>query len=413
MNEWFSKASNVFKRDVSETPQPFEVHCECGQQHTGIRRSRQQHIVCKSCGSSLFVLPRDVYPPPHTPKTSPKKKKRRKPVTKTALNSIDLSPETQSPATEEHDSGKEFVSRRKRRHQEQEAAESVVVEKKPNIFVRMWASFTEMVRGFWIVFWEFWTPYRKIALLIFCILGLTVAYSIRQSQLRGAVTIVKTELDEGLVAVGEEDWVEARRHFEKASEAVDLLGREDLEAETIRQFYRETRSLTRLTSLTLFELVEEAESHYVEHGADSWQEKFRMNYQDDWYIIEGALRPSNNSYAVSNGYDLELVFPWAAGQKRRPVNVCLSFQSAKYLPKISNGEPYDSGDGTHTVFSGQLKEFFIGPDGEWAVRFDPETSFFWVNRPTYEATHLQLGSTQTLPDQASMFERQAKWMGVK
>ncbi len=417
MNEWFSKASNVFKRDVSETPQPFEVHCECGQQHTGIRRSRHQHIVCKSCGSSLFVLPRDVYPPPHIPKTSPNKKKRRKSATKSLTkpvsDSIDLSAETQKPSVQELDPEREFVSRRRRRQKNQETVPTAVVEQKPNIIVRMWGASCRTALGFWIVFWEFWTPYRKIALLIFCILSLTIFYSIRQSQLRGAVTIVKTELDAGLVAVGNENWVEARRHFEKATNAVDLLGREDLEAQTVRQYYRETRALTRLTSSTLFELVEEAESYYVEHGAEAWQEKFRLNFQDDWYIIEGYVRPSNDPFAIENGFDLELIFPWAAGQKKRPVNVCLSFQSAKHLPKTTTEAAYDSGSGTLTVFSGQLKEFFIGPDGEWEIRFDPETSFFWVNRPTYNATHLQIGSIQSLPDQQLMFDRQEKWMGVK
>jgi len=92
MSEWISKAANVFKRDVSETPQPFEVHCECGQKHGGIRRSRQQHLVCKTCGSSLFVLPHDTYPPPHVPKSSGKKRKRKPSASKPVEDTLDLAP---------------------------------------------------------------------------------------------------------------------------------------------------------------------------------------------------------------------------------------------------------------------------------------------------------------------------------
>ena len=73
MNKWFSKATNVFKGSAEETPQPFELQCECGVRHAGLRKKAPQRIVCRECGSSLFVLPRDVYPTPKVvPEVAPK-----------------------------------------------------------------------------------------------------------------------------------------------------------------------------------------------------------------------------------------------------------------------------------------------------------------------------------------------------
>ena len=74
MSNWISKATNAFQGDDSSSAQAFELSCDCGQKHSGIRRQKWQRIVCRSCGGSLFVLQRDPYPPPKErpePRVSP------------------------------------------------------------------------------------------------------------------------------------------------------------------------------------------------------------------------------------------------------------------------------------------------------------------------------------------------------
>ncbi len=406
MSEWISKAANVFKRDVSETPQPFDVHCECGQKHAGVRRARHQHLVCKACGASLFVLPHDTYPPPHIPKTSEKKKRKRKKTPLASLEPIDLSSEPVLAPTERSHPD------RRRKSEDLNVTKSEV-EIKPFFLVRIWIWFRELVSGFWSVFWQFWTPYRKLALVIFCFVALTGFYSIRQGRLRNNATVVKTKLDEGLAAMDNENWVDARRHFERATESVDYLNRDDIEANTIRQYFRETTALTRLTSTTLFEVMEDAESYYVKHGADKWEKRFQTRYNSDWHIIEGYVRPANDKTALANGFDLELVFPLSVGKKQRQVNFQINFKLAEHLPKISNNGGHDDGNGVFSVFAAQLKDCFIGPDGTWIVRLNPDSCFFWVNPQTYEATHLQIGSIQPIAEQQQTFNQQGIWMGVR
>jgi len=207
--------------------------------------------------------------------------------------------------------------------------------------------------------------------------------------------------------------VKARRHFERATESVDYLGREDIEANAIRQYFRETTALTRLTSTTLFEVMEDAETFYVKHGADAWEKKFQARYRSDWHIIEGYVRPLSDKTAIANGFDLELVFPLSVGKKQRQVNIQINFKLARHLPKTSAGGSHDDGSGVYTVFAAQLRDCFISPDGTWVVQLDPDTSFLWVNSQTYEATHLQIGSIQPIAEQQQTFNQQGKWMGVR
>jgi hypothetical protein len=415
MSEWISKAANVFKRDVSETPQPFEVHCECGQKHGGIRRSRQQHLVCKTCGSSLFVLPHDTYPPPHVPKSSGKKRKRKPSASKPVEDTLDLAPTPVIGLEDEEESEAESGRRSRRLNEvdpEQQSSTSEV-DDRPNIFVRLIHSFFSMVRGFVEVFWEFWTPYRKLALLIACVLALTAYYSIHQSRLRSAVNVVKEELESGLADLNQTRWVEARQHFEIASNAVDLLDRDDLEANSIRQYHRETTALTRLTSISLIELAEIAENFYIENGAEGWQQEFERKYQTDWYIIEGYLRPTTDADAVSKGDLLELVFPIAVGNRQRPVDVQMAFPLAKNLPQVTSETVYDSGAGNLAIFAVQVEQCALGTNGNWVLRMNPATSFFWVNLATYEATHLHTGSITPVEEQTQLFQQQGLWMGVR
>lgn len=407
MGEWISKAANVFKRDVSDAPQPFEIYCECGQKHTGVRRVRHQNLICKACGTTLFILPCDTYPPPHAPQSSPAKKKRRKKSAAGVAEVLDLSPEEISPPT----SIDEDTSSRRRRQRDR-AADANEPERRSRL-ASAWNSSKNYCFEFIFALWNFWTPYRKLALVIAILLLLTAAYSLRQNQLRNAGVVSKTEMEAGLSEMGAKNWVEARRHMQEAANAVQLLGRTDVEANTILQYARELTALTRLTAVSLFDVSEDAESTYVKHGIEKWDAKFASSYRNAWCIIEGYLRPTTDADQIAEGYELELVYPLTVGDKQRDVQIFVSFQQAINLPSLSPDATYDEGNGSRAVFAAQLEDCSIDINGKWAIRLNPETSFFWVNRPTYEATHLSSGSLQPIGEQQQMFDLQAKWMGVK
>jgi len=70
MSGWLSRLTSSGAAAADE-PQPFQVNCECGVGHSGLRRKVSQRIICRTCGSALFVLPKNIYPAP----TAQKKKK--------------------------------------------------------------------------------------------------------------------------------------------------------------------------------------------------------------------------------------------------------------------------------------------------------------------------------------------------
>ena len=398
MNQWISKAVNVFKRDVPETPQPFDVICDCGQKHAGLRRVRYQHLVCKACGASLFVLPRDTYPPPHFPQEPSKKKKKRR-TSKQAATPVPL--DFSEPVVQDD------------RHQPVPAiAKEVYDEDVGPGFVERQIEWTgEFFSAAKDEFVSFWTPYRKLAAAICCLLALTAFVVFRQNVRANAETTSREKFASGLAFLSEGQWTKARDDFEQSASAVNILGRSDLEANDIRQYARETLAMTRLGDETLFDIVEDAEATYVRQGSDAWISKFESDYENDWMIIEGTLRPTTRHRTRDGEPALELVFPWVVGERFHQVRVYLEFPLAVHLPPIGNVE--NDGAGNIAVFAAQLAGCELSPQSEWIVTFEPQSAFFWVHSETYAGTHLEIGSVRPESEVSLILRQQARWMGVR
>jgi len=54
--------AKLFGSAAKEIPVPFEVPCHCGGRMAGIRRLQHQIAQCSACGTSVFILPVNVYP---------------------------------------------------------------------------------------------------------------------------------------------------------------------------------------------------------------------------------------------------------------------------------------------------------------------------------------------------------------
>ncbi|TWT57601.1 hypothetical protein KOR42_09630 [Thalassoglobus neptunius] len=413
-SEWLSRAVNVFKRDVPETPQPFDVECECGQRHTGLRRVRFQHLVCKSCGGSLFILPRDSYPPPLDPAKRKKRRKKRRSKRRPKENKrptpLDFSQpdEVEIPASEDSspNSAPKPASNKKLPKEVYEE------DPGPGFIIRQIEGTVGFVSAFRDAFLGFWSPHRKIGLLIFCLLAATVFYSIRRSTLAQAEIDAREKFAAAIDLIAEERWSDAKAELKDAVEAVDRLGRTDREASQIRQMHSEIQAFTGLSQYTLFELTEDAEKTYVAEGMEAWQERFRIRYQDEWLIIEGNLRPVHSYQGQNGSLSLELEFPWVVGDRPREVSVLVDFPLAKGLPVVSS-EPYDDSPGQYSIFAAQIEDCSLGLNGNWIVRLNPRTAFFWSDEKTYRQTNLNVGSILSQEELEHILAQQAKWMGVR
>lgn len=405
-SEWLSRAVNVFKRDVPDTPQPFEVECECGQRHTGLRRVRFQHLVCKSCGGSLFILPRDSYPPPLDPAKRKKKRSKRRSKESKRPTPLDFSQPDEAviPASEEASPNQSSKQKLPKEVYDEDPG--------PGFIGRKIEATVDFVAAFRDAFLGFWSPHRKIGLLIICLLAATVFYSIRRSSLAQAEIDAREKLAAAIDLIAEEQWTDARGELKDAVDAVDRLGRTDREASQIRQMHREIQAFTALSQYTLFELTEDAEATYVSEGMEAWQERFRIRYQDEWLIIEGNLRPVQSYRSEQSSLPLELDFPWVVGDRPREVNVVVDFPLAKGLPVVSS-EPYDDSHGQYSIFAAQLEDCSLGLNGNWVIRLNPRTAFFWSDEKTYAQTNLNVGSILSREELEHILAQQAKWMGVR
>jgi hypothetical protein len=452
MSGWISKAANVFRRDEHDAPQPFETVCECGQVHTGMRRGRFQHLVCKSCGASLFILPRDVYPPPHVPKsaspppppppeevqenesvfqpapTAPGSEPRKRDSNRN--RSPRTSPETSPDGAPSLPPRQKTKRERQREHRRQQrerqrnkpAPAEPPVPAGPGMGQRLGDYFRGVTRGFFSLF----TPFRIILLLILGLGISTALWSIQQNRRAHAVITAKEQGELGLKAIGERNWTAARNAFEQATWAVDLLGRDDLEANRYRQFFRETRAMTRMAGDSLFEMLDHAIDVTDHEGDEAWQREFRIRYRDKWMVIDGPVRLETVSppMPADPGGDeaqpqqarpqrrqgdlierrYELRFPWRPTQAAG-VRVVVDFPVFENLVSPEREAV--------VIFAGELQECRLSEDrSEWVVRFNSETGFLWGHQVTYDALGFQSDPHRPDVEVLNRLEGQLKLMGV-
>jgi hypothetical protein len=410
MSNWISKAVNVFRRDIPEVTQPFDVLCECGQGHTGIRRARYQHLVCKSCGASLFVLPRDAYPPPQLrPRKSPAKTAK----TPRKDTDADLPVLLESDVIEGEATGaprsevlppSRPTKRQSRRQQQREGRsddeEFVLEPPKPGLVSVLVSRIFSFVAMSWLAVWRFWTPFRLLAAVMLAFAALTGWWMVRQNLLSQAVSIAKEKAQTGIDFIKQERWPDARTDLEAATRALDRLGRHDPEAEDIRQYYRECLALTRMNSESIFEMLEEA--HRVvsrEDGEEAWKRTFTQLYQGNWLVIEGNVQEVSGS----GGYALRI--PWAPGGKAGSVTIRADFPVFDRLVPLETGR--------EAIFAGGLTSCEPPNDEhDWIVRLDASSGFLWVNFETYRHLGFTLDPTQTQAKLEEKLRVQAEAMGV-
>ncbi len=415
MNNWISKAANVFKRDVEETPQPFELACECGQTHGGIRRGRHQHIVCKACGLSLFVLPRDVFPPPLDRKPSKQNKKKKTGTVQPEVLELEDSSESNEQVLDEV-VVLEKIAPRHRMQKQKEAADAGVPHKRkksiketaspppatPGFFARLGVSLKSAGQSFI----KFWTPFRLAMLGIGVSMAVAVYWSVQEGIRSRAVASVNKYTEEGMQAVNVQDWLNARRAFEQASRAVDVLGRHDPEAESIRHYHKETQALTNLCIVNFFDLLEIAETTYEKDGAEAWQQQF-LTYQDDWFVMTGPVQRLTISTAdtgESNTYELYL--PWSPGQKGNKVSIRGNFADFEHVVPAQAK--------IVTTFAGELAScVFSKTERMWIVTLRSETGFVWTHPDTFAGLNFESTELESEQDLKNRLTRQAELVGGK
>ena len=353
MSNWISKATNAFKGDDSSSSQAFELFCDCGQKHTGLRRAKWQRIVCRVCGGSLFVLQRDPYP---APKEKPEQHPSRVMVEEEIPVVQHEENEYEAPSPARPEAVRPLVA----------PATSAPKRKQPELVAAPSREPRSSASGFW-------KPFRLILLAIVFLGGVTGFVMYRSSQRTSAERSLKDSIDKIKVALPAGEWVEARNQLEIAVRSLDRLGRQNSDATRYRQQLKETTALTGLLSQPLSELLTEATR--AQASGETELAAFQFKAKGQWLILEGQVEPISND-AKSSRVRYRIPLPCTVGKADLSVEVVLVSTDMSRLMAKSEAEA--------VVVAIQIEAIELSEDqSTWQIIAKPESTVLWTDRLTY------------------------------
>jgi len=378
MSNWISKATNAFKGDDSSSPQAFELFCECGQKHSGLRRAKWQRIVCRACGGSLFVLQRDPYP---APKEQPQQHSTRALLDEAVPESEVVENEYGEQAPQPAPTRREAI------------AGGASPKRAPSAPVAAPARIPRQSQV------GFWKQFRVIFVVIGLVGGITGFVLYQSSQRAAAEISLKDSIDKTQDALGKGEWIEARNQLEIAVRSLDRLGRENADALRFRQQLRETTAMTRLLSQPLSELLVDAAEAQAAGEAELAAFQFRVKEQ--WIILEGQAEPLLSD-KKSSRKQYRIVIPVSAGKENLPVEIVIVSTELSRLMAKSEAES--------VVVAIQIEAVKLSEDkSTWQIVATPESTVLWADRIMY----LGIGySAEDADSVADVLAKQAKSLGV-
>ena len=299
------------------------------------RRTVHQRVLCGTCGESFFILPADCYPvpaPPKSPKSTPKR--------------------TEQPAGSAAD---ESESRPASPDVGTESGTSVAVNGSPDAGTGKTVGAPKRVR---VV-----TLFRVMVVLIVSVVVTTGYWSVRVRAVDRAGVAFKDASDRGFQSLSRGEFVEASEAFQQACDALELLGRDDLEARRVRQMSRETTASASLASVSLSRIMQDV----VDDGDP--QQLFRGHYSGTWVIFDTFVeRKASTAARPRDVIDFPLFV------RGRPVVI------ESQLPALDKIGLSDQP--RRVIFAAQLGSCRapLGGKDAWVIQLRPKTAFLWTDR---------------------------------
>jgi hypothetical protein len=253
---------------------------------------------------------------------------------------------------------------------------------------------------------RFWTPFRIVTLSVLAIIFFTSWWTVRQSLLSRAVRVAQQEGELGLEAVKQKEWLKARDHLELATAALDRLGRNDPEAEAVRQYYRELRAILRPCTIPLVDLIQKAQSDYESRDEQKRSPRnLARSYRGEWLIVEGQVRSLTREEAGGQRGAFALSLPWSPDGSGGGVILRADFPV--FSKEMSPGEE------KFAVFAGAIDECVWDSERQaWVVYLDPDSGFLWAHPDSYLAAGFEYTPMRTQAKVVAELGQQAQLMGL-
>jgi hypothetical protein len=246
------------------------------------------------------------------------------------------------------------------------------------------------------------TPVRLVLLAMGLVLLATGSWIVHSRALAQARVTLAEATKKGRDALENQEYHVAADEFERACQALDLLGRDDAEARSLRQARRESAVACQLAPHSLFELVGEAIQTRDHPGGLDWSEAFRGTYQGTWVILDTtALLPANRDDKRANRLDVSLVV------QGEPVALLADFRAFEHL--LIDAQP------RRVVFAAQLDDCRPTQTATpgWELVFKSETAFLWSDATLYRG--LGFGSDDPADEEAftQTLATQTRLLGIE
>ena len=363
MASWLDKAMGRESDEPQREQVPFEFDCDCGSRLNGLRQVRAKRVICPTCGVAQFVLPINQYPvstrkffvdEEPAPIAQRPKKAAVDPDVRLDDDDDDDAPQdaaSDERASEQDDMIEAAFHSQERRERQGESPESRSPSRRPTR-VRLDAIEVQQIER---------PASRAKVFLLVGVLGMLVllmaGWLIRSSRRETAELRFKTASDAGLSAFDNGDFGKAAIELGDAMRAAQVLG---LSAETTANVGRKQQhadALVRLTELSLFELVDDAERK----SAD----EFLLVHRDRWVFAHAPVV----SRVVPAADPLPSFVEWDLIGSDKPVKMLGLDAVVAQAQQVGAQE---------VLFSAQLKDCRREVSGTgWILEFKPGTGFLW------------------------------------
>ena len=231
------------------------------------------------------------------------------------------------------------------------------------------------------------TPFRLVAACMVMLVAGTGWWSLGQLQLSSDAGRLRDLMRDGLESLEAGDFSTAARDLVEATDVLDRLGRKDSTADLIRQRGREAAAANGLVSVSLVDILSDAD-RLQRSGADgAWTREFQRDHRGHWIIMQSVLeRPGErlDDKTGKRGRDrlpdaFEAEYPFAVGER----TVRLSGRLPGLVRLSGWGDPGDE-DPRPVIFAGQLEACRFDPGTEtWWVELSADTAFLWTDIVSY------------------------------
>ena len=384
MSGWMARAQATFGRKAEEAPVSFEITCSCGCLAAGTRAPVHQRVLCDQCHRWLFVLPVNPYPVPVV-KQRRRKQKAKRAKTQTPVG--DATPRTAKSDTEpisqsvaEPAARGEPLSRRLADSAQRTVGAAARV-------VPRWRK-------------KLLTPFRLVLLGIVIVVAGTAFSVWHRARLDEAERTWQVAREKGRTALKAGDVPTALREFQRAVRAVDVLDRDDQAARMIRQQLREVTAVDQLLSVSLPEMIRNAEET-IQANPLGWKERFEQTYKGRWLIMETSLV---RVAETGDGDRVVIDCPLVIGTRS------LEFTGASAaFRSLDIGETPQRVILAAAVRSCELSE---STPAHWVVELDPQSAFLWTDFDLYRRLGLSTGDADEDRQTRLLLTSQSKSIGI-